>query len=44
MDVSVNGTLRTVAEGTSLAGLLQVLELDTLRVVVERNREIAGAP
>ena len=36
MDGSVNGKLRTVAEGTSLTGMLQDLELDAARVVAPR--------
>ena len=42
MNVSVNGKPRAVAEGTSLAGLLQELELEGARVVVECNREIVS--
>ena len=36
----VNGERRTVPAGTSLAGLLQSLDLDPRMVVVEHNRAI----
>ena len=38
--VAVNGESRTVAEGTTLAGLLEQLGLDPRAVVVEHNRHI----
>lgn len=40
MNVSLNGNPRTLVEGTSVSGMLQELELEPARVVVERNREI----
>ncbi|HSH70424.1 MAG TPA: sulfur carrier protein ThiS [Deferrisomatales bacterium] len=40
MKVSINGRLRMLPAGTSLARLLQELELEAARVVVERNRSI----
>jgi thiamine biosynthesis protein ThiS len=36
----INGEPRTVPEGTTVAGLLERLELLPAMVVVERNREI----
>ena len=42
MKVSINGKPRTLAAGTSLAGLLQELKLEAARVVVERNRGIVA--
>lgn len=38
--LTVNGDRRSVAPGTSLAGLLEALALDPRLIVVERNREI----
>lgn len=38
--LTVNGELRDVPRGTTLAQLLQTLELDPRMIVVERNREI----
>ncbi len=40
MELTLNGEPRTVAEGTTVGGLLQELELLPALVVVERNREI----
>jgi thiamine biosynthesis protein ThiS len=40
MELQVNGEPRTVAEGTTAAGLLEQLNLLPALVVVERNREI----
>ena len=40
MEIVVNGDERSVAEGTTIAGLLASLELEPGAVVVERNREI----
>jgi len=40
MNLTVNGDPRTVPEGTTVAGLLEALELTPALVVVERNREI----
>jgi thiamine biosynthesis protein ThiS len=36
----VNGEAIEIARGTTLAGLIARLELDTRKVAVERNREI----
>lgn len=41
MEITVNGERRLVAEGTTLARLLEALDLPRDRVAVERNREIA---
>ncbi|MCU0623393.1 MAG: sulfur carrier protein ThiS [Gemmatimonadaceae bacterium] len=38
--LTVNGDRRSVAPGTTLAGLLTALSLDPRMIVVERNREI----
>jgi thiamine biosynthesis protein ThiS len=38
--IEVNGKTREVAEGRTVAGLLQDLELDKRLVVVELNRQI----
>ena len=38
--VTVNGERRELAAGTTLAQLLQTLELDPRMIVVERDREI----
>lgn len=40
MSVSVNGAALEVAEGVSVAALLEQLELDGRKVAVERNEEI----
>ena len=40
LSVSVNGAALQVAEGVSIAGLLQQLGLDRRKVAVERNEEI----
>ncbi|MEZ4226247.1 MAG: sulfur carrier protein ThiS [Polyangiaceae bacterium] len=40
MDVTVNGTPRTVAEGTTVRGLIEALELTEGPVAVERNQEV----
>jgi thiamine biosynthesis protein ThiS len=42
--VTVNGQTRQLAADTSLAGLLQALELDPRLVVVEHNRKIVRRP
>lgn len=42
MRLVVNGEERSVPEGTTIAGLLERLELDPGAVVVERNREIVS--
>jgi len=41
IDVTLNGEQRSVPEGLSLSGLLELLELDRRKVAVERNLEIA---
>jgi sulfur carrier protein len=41
IDVTLNGEQRSVPEGLSLTGLLELLELDRRKVAVERNLEIA---
>ena len=38
--IRVNGTERTIASGTTVAGLIESLDLRPEMVVVERNREI----
>ena len=38
--LTVNGTERQIAEGTTLAGLLKLLDLDPRMIVVEHNRTI----
>jgi len=40
IDVVVNGNPRSVAEGTTVAGLIGELGLGDRRVAVERNREV----
>ena len=40
IDVIVNGTARTVAQGTTVAALIGELGLGDRRVAVERNREV----
>lgn len=40
MRLTVNGEERSFPAGLSVAGLLETLEVDARRVVVERNREI----
>ncbi|MFA6147443.1 MAG: sulfur carrier protein ThiS [bacterium] len=40
MEIVVNGGPRTVAPGTTIASLLRDLSLPSMRVAVERNREI----
>ncbi len=40
MRLAVNGEPRDVPAGTTVAGLLDLLELGTRPVAVERNREI----
>jgi thiamine biosynthesis protein ThiS len=42
MEIYLNGELREVPEGLTLAALLDWLKLPTDRVAVERNREIAA--
>jgi sulfur carrier protein len=40
MNVLVNGTPRTLAEGTTIRRLLEVLKLPTRGIAVEVNQEI----
>jgi sulfur carrier protein len=40
MQLTINGELRDVPEGLSLAGLLEHLELTQGLVAIERNREV----
>lgn len=40
IDVVINGQARTIAEGTTIAGLIAELGLGDRRVAVERNREV----
>ena len=40
IDVVINGQARTIAEGTTLAALIDELGLGDRRVAVERNREV----
>lgn len=42
--LTINGRPRQAPAGTSLLGLLTVLELDPRAVVVEHNREIVRRP
>jgi len=40
IDVVINGETRTVAQGTTVATLVESLGLGDRRVAVERNREV----
>jgi len=40
IDVVINGQARTVADGTTIAALIEELGLGDRRVAVERNREV----
>ena len=40
IDVVINGQARTIAEGTTIAGLIAELGLGDRRVAVECNREV----
>ena len=42
IEISVNGDLLRLADGTNVLGLLDRLELKTDRVAVERNRAIVS--
>jgi sulfur carrier protein len=44
MEIVLNGDARDVPEGCTLAGLLELLELDPSRVAVELDREIVKPP
>ena len=41
IEVTVNGEERSVPQGLTLAGVLELLDLDPRKVAVERNLEIA---
>lgn len=40
VEIQLNGEPRTVPGGTTVAGLLEALDVDGRRVAVERNRRI----
>ncbi len=40
IEITLNGDSRTVADGTSIADLLQELNHDSRYLAVERNREL----
>ncbi len=40
IQVVVNGAIRDVAAGTTIAGLLDLLDIATAGVAVERNRKV----
>jgi thiamine biosynthesis protein ThiS len=40
MEVFVNGTPRDIAQGSTLAQLIEALEIGTSRLAVEVNREV----
>lgn len=40
MEITVNGDLKDVQSGVTLAGLIESLGFDSLRIVVELNREV----
>jgi thiamine biosynthesis protein ThiS len=40
LSIQVNGEAMVLSPGTSVAGLIEQLSLDTRKVAVERNREI----
>ena len=40
IDVVINGQARAIAEGTTIAALIEELGLGDRRVAVERNREV----
>lgn len=40
MQIQINGQMRDVSDGTTVAELLQELELTLPQVAVERNREV----
>lgn len=42
MDITLNGKPRSLATGTSIAELLNQLQLDCQQVVVENNRRIVS--
>ena len=44
MEILVNGETRSVPEGCTLSGLLDLLRIDPSRVAIELDREIVKAP
>lgn len=40
LTIQLNGQPREIPAGTTVAGLLALLEIATVRVAVERNREV----
>jgi thiamine biosynthesis protein ThiS len=40
MEITVNGQSRSIQEGTTMAALLEEMELHPRRVAVERNRRL----
>jgi len=40
MEIELNGQPREINDGTTLATLLEVLQLDPRQLAVERNREL----
>ena len=42
MKIKLNGEEKDIAEGVSVAGLLEQLQIRPARVVVERNRDIVS--
>ena len=44
MKLTLNGTVSDIQEGTTVAGLLQSLQIEPARVAVEVNLEIVKKP
>jgi sulfur carrier protein len=44
MEITVNGEAKTTAQGQTILGLIQQLELDPARVAVELDRRIVKRP
>jgi len=44
MEITINGRVREVPEGTTVLSLLETIGLDPARVAVELNREIVKQP
>jgi sulfur carrier protein len=44
LEIVLNGESREIADGTTVAGLLESLSLPSTRVAVERNGEIVRKP
>ena len=40
IEVTVNGQLRTLPDGCTVAHMLEILEVDPARVAVERNLDV----